>query len=239
MPRAVPDTGEQLSFKGFPASAVEFYQQLELNNSKEWWIENAHVYAASVKSPMASLLAELGDEFGAAKVFRPHRDVRFSADKSPYKTHQGGYVPTGTGTGWYVQIGAQGLYLGGGIYAMQPDQLARYREAVDTDRYGEALVSIVDSLRDSGFEVGGDQLASRPRGVAADHPRVPLLRHKSLIVFREYGEPPWLGSPDTAQVVRQDWRSIRPLVEWLGAHVGSSDRETGPRQRKAANRTRT
>jgi uncharacterized protein (TIGR02453 family) len=211
-----------MSFTGFPSAAVEFYQQLELDNSKAWWLEHAETYAEAVKGPMLALLGDLEAEFGSAKLFRPHRDVRFSADKSPYKTHQGGYVATGDGAGWYVQVSAEGLFVAGGIYQTAPDQLARLRAAVDDDHSGPELEKTLRSLRRKGFEVGGEQVRTRPRGVAADHPRLDLMRRKAITVGREHGEPDWLATAETERRVRADWRAMRPLIDWIAAHLGAA-----------------
>jgi len=164
---------------------------------------------------MVKLLAELESEFGPGKVFRPYRDVRFSKDKSPYKTHQGGFVESCPGVGFYVQVDASGLFLAGGYYAHTPEQLARYRAAVDDERRGRALQRVVRKLESSGFESGGDRLATRPRGVAADHPRIELLRHRSLTAGVNLGCPEWLGTHDAVDHVQQSWRAMRPLVEWF------------------------
>ncbi len=210
-------------FTGFPPEAIAFYQELEHNNSKPWWSAHAQVYADAVKAPLQALLGELEGEFGAPVFFRPHRDVRFSADKSPYKTHQGAYVPLASGLGWYVQIGPEGLFVGGGLYQMAPDQLARYRVAVDAAPSGQGLVTVVKALEGKGFAVGGEQLKSRPRGVAADHPRLDLLRHRALTAARDHGEPPWLSTSQALTHIRADWRAVRPLVAWLTEHVGASE----------------
>jgi len=211
-----------MSFTGIPPEAIGFYQELEHNNSKPWWSAHAQIYADAVKAPLQALLAELEGEFGSAVFFRPYRDVRFSADRSPYKTHQGAYVPLASGLGWYLQIGPEGLFVGGGLYQMAPDQVARYRAAVDADSSGQALVEVADGLVAKGFELGGEQLKSRPRGVAADHPRLDLLRHRSLTAGREHGEPPWLSTPEALDHTRSDWRALRPMVVWLDEHVGAA-----------------
>jgi len=88
------------TFNGFPAEALDFYDDLEMDNSKTFWAAHKDTYETAVKAPMLALTAALEDEFGPAKVFRPYRDVRFAKDKSPYKTNQGAYVPTGPATGW-------------------------------------------------------------------------------------------------------------------------------------------
>ena len=86
---------------------------------------------------------------------------------------------------------------------------------------GEALVDVVNRLARKGFDVGGDQLRSRPRGVAADHPRREVLRHRGLTVGREYGEPRWLATPAALSHVRSGWRAMRPLILWLAEHLAA------------------
>src|SRR5262245_59994914 len=128
---------------GFPAATFDFYRDLEDDNSEEWWAAHKDVYKSAVRAPMESLLAELEPTFGAGKVFRPYRDVRFSADKRPYKTHQGAFVAVADGLGYYLQVDADGLYVGGGFHHHAPDQVTRYRAAVDDDAKGSELASIV------------------------------------------------------------------------------------------------
>lgn len=211
-----------MSFQGFAPAAVEFYQRLELDNDRDWWAAQLATYQDAVRAPMLALAAELEAEFGPAKLFRPHRDVRFSTDKSPYKTHQGLFVQSVAGLGWYLQLAGDGLFVAGGFYAHAPDQVARFRAAVDDDPSGEQLTSIVEGLRSAGYVIGGDVLRTRPRGVPADHRRIDLLRHRSLTASVGYGEPPWLATPETLDRVRADWRAMRPLVAWLGEWVGAA-----------------
>ncbi|MFC9786534.1 DUF2461 domain-containing protein [Rhodococcus sp. NPDC127528] len=208
-------------FSGFPDAALDFYEDLEADNSKIFWTAHKAVYESSVRAPMVALLAELEPDFGEGKVFRPYRDVRFSKDKAPYKTHQGGVVMVRPGIGYYVQVDASGLFVGGGFYQNTPDQLARLRAAVDGDLRGETLVRLTRALEKSGFEIGGDRLKTRPRGFAEDHPRIELLRHRTLTAGRSYGCPPWLGSERTLTEVRAGWESLRPLVEWFEDVVGA------------------
>ncbi len=208
-------------FAGFPIAGPDFYEDLEADNSRAFWTANKHIYEESVKRPMTALITELEPDFGPAKIFRPYRDVRFSKDKSPYKTHQGAVVHTAPGVGWYVQIGAPGLFVAGGLYAAAPEQLSRLRTALDDDVRGAELEKIVDKLDRGGYTLGGDKLKTRPKGYPIDHPRIELLRHKALVMSRELGTPDWLGSPRAATEVRRSWESLRPVVEWLAAVVGN------------------
>ena len=120
-----------MAFKGWPEEALEFYEGLAADNSKAYWTEHKAVYEDTVLRPMTELVEELAAEFGEAKIFRPYRDVRFSPDKSPYKTHIGAVLGTG-----YIQLSAEGLAAGDGMYGMSPVQLGRYRQAVLSEPAG-------------------------------------------------------------------------------------------------------
>ncbi|MBH0776087.1 DUF2461 domain-containing protein [Nocardia bovistercoris] len=206
-------------FTGFPLAGLDFYEDLEADNSKTFWTARKDVYEEAVKAPMVALTAELEAEFGAAKIFRPYRDVRFSKDKAPYKTAQGAVVSTAPGTGWYVQISAAGLFVGGGFYSGTPAQVAQLRAAIDDDVRGAELMAILAKLGKSGFEIGGEKLKTKPKGYEADHPRIDLLRHKSITARKELGAPDWLPTARTAKEVRKTWETMRPFIDWLTAVV--------------------
>jgi uncharacterized protein (TIGR02453 family) len=212
-------TSPQDRFAGFPVAALDFYDDLELDNTRSYWAEHKHVYDEAVRAPMLALTAALAPEFGSAKIFRPYRDVRFRKDKTPYKTHQGAFVASGPSCGWYVQIGAAGVRVGGGFYRAEPADLARIRAAIDAEHSGVELERLVTTLESAGFEVSGEQLKTSPRGYAADHPRIGLLRHKSLALGRSYGFEPVIHTAELADLVRDDWRRLRPLVAWVAERL--------------------
>jgi len=208
------------AFEGIPFEAMDFYEDLEVNNSRDWWAANRDRYDTVVRAPMEALAVALEAEFGATKVFRPNRDVRFSADKSPYKTHQGVVVSTASRMGWYVQISAEGLMTAAGWYAATAEQVARYRAAAGDEETGAQLLRIVDELRRDGYSIDGDRLKTRPRGVDPDHPFLDLLRHRTLTAGLQYGAPEWLPTGEVIDRVAADWRAYRALMEWLDQHVG-------------------
>lgn len=204
-----------MSFTGFPVAALDFYDDLEMDNTRSFWEANKPVYADSVAEPMKALTAALEPEFGAAKVFRPYRDVRFAKDKTPYKTHQGAFVAAGHSTGWYVEISARGTRAGGGFYEASGPRLAAIREAMAEEKSGRALERILARLEKDGWEIGGAQLKTAPRGVDKDHPRIHLLRRKQIVAGRHYGFEEDAIGPELLDRVRKDWRALRPLVTWL------------------------
>jgi uncharacterized protein (TIGR02453 family) len=206
-------------FTGFPVAALDFYDDLELDNTKTYWEAHKPTYDAAVAGPMKALVAGLADEFGEAKVFRPYRDVRFAKDKTPYKTHQGAFIPKGPSTGYYVQIGAPGARVGVGYYEASSPRLAGIRDAIAEPRRGAELEEILAALQATGWELGGDTLKTAPRGYAADHPRIALLRHKSMTLGKDYGFEPVIHTPELLDRVRADWREATPFVEWVLRHA--------------------
>jgi uncharacterized protein (TIGR02453 family) len=205
------------AFKGWPDRALEFYEGLEADNSKAYWLDHKDVYERDVKAPMEALLGELTNEFGETKLFRPYRDVRFSRDKSPYKTTIAGMVGD-----HYVQLSADGLLAGGGMYHMEPRQLERYRAAVAADGTGRKLQSMVDTLRTKGLDVhAGDELKTAPKGYPRDHPRAELLRFKGLVVMKSWEPASWLGTAGAKKRVVDLFHTAAPVLAWLQSNVGA------------------
>jgi uncharacterized protein (TIGR02453 family) len=187
---------------------------------------------------MEALLRELAVELGGddVRMFRQNRDIRFSADKSPYKTNTYGVV-LGTDIadrGLYASISAGGLVAGSGYHLMARDQLDRYRQSVADDRHGPELVTLAAGAREAGLELWGGSLATAPRGYPREHERIELLRRTSLalgatmpIGRRGIGRAEGLG------FVATTWRAAAPVTKWFDRHVGASalpdDRRRGRR----------
>jgi uncharacterized protein (TIGR02453 family) len=211
-----------VTFRGWPSEALEFYEGLAADNSKTYWTGHKAVYERQVYAPMVELLAALEPEFGRGRIFRPYRDVRFSPDKSPYKTHLGAWLEAGG----YVQLSAEGLAAGCGMYQMAPDQLDRYRRAVADDRTGTELTKLIAAIERAGIGVHGHgSLKTAPRGYPKDHPRLDLLRHKGLTTWTEWPAAAWLGTSAAKQRIVGFLRASRPLRQWLDANVGRSNTE--------------
>jgi uncharacterized protein (TIGR02453 family) len=204
-----------MTFRGWRVEALEFYEGLEADNSKTYWQRNKDVYETLVRAPMEELLAELEPRWGDSKIFRPYRDVRFSADKSPYKTHLAALVGDG-----YVQLNADGLAAGAGRWEMTSDQLEQYRKAVDEDRSGKRLLAIVTKARAAGLDIAGHgALKTAPRGYPKDHPRIELLRYKGLVAWRDWPAGAWLGTRAAKDRVVEFFGLSEPLTKWLRANV--------------------
>jgi uncharacterized protein (TIGR02453 family) len=207
-------------FIGFPEAALDFYDDLEMDNTRSFWEAHKDVYQSSVRDPMTALTDGLERDFGKAKVFRPFRDVRFAKDKTPYKTNQGAFVGTGPACGWYVEIAARGVRTGAGFYHADTAALSRIRASIADETGGKALQRILTKLEKSGFTVDGDRLKTAPRGYDAEHPRIELLRHRSLTIMKDYGFEPIIHTPELLDAVRADWKAAKPLVDWVSARLG-------------------
>lgn len=216
-----------MGFDGFPEQALDFYEGLRADNSKSYWTDHKDVYDRVVKAPIEALLADLAPEFGTAKFFRPYRDVRFSKDKTPYKDHAAAVaIDDGLGA-LYVQLSADGLYLAGGCWRLQTDQVRRLREAIADERTGSALQAVLDDL--AGWEIGGERLKRLPTPYEQDQPRADLLYLKSLTAGRAHEPASWLHKPECGRRIAEAWRALRPLNRWLGRQVGPTRTPTRPR----------
>ena len=212
-----------MAFRGWPAEAIEFFEGLEADNSADYWQAHRDVYETVVKGPMEDLLAEVEPDFGPGKLFRPYRDVRFSKDKTPYKTN----IAARVGPAGYVSLGADGLTAGAGVVHLASDQLERYRAAVDDERTGLALAAAVAAIRAKGHECEPyEALKTAPRGYPKDHPRIELLRAKGIITWHLWPPAPWLSTSKAKDRIVEVLRDTHPLRQWLAEHVGDSTRQT-------------
>ena len=207
-----------MAFRGWPDQALEFFEGLEADNSKAYWTAHKTVYDEKVRAPMEELVAALEPTFGAGRIFRPYRDVRFSADKSPYKTEVAAVIGDG-----YVRLSAEGLGAGLGMWMLAPDQLDRYRRAVSDDSSGSKLEELIAELTSQRIEVSGhDRVKTVPRGYPRDHPRAELLRNKGIAAFKQWPVASWLGTAAAKKRVEDFFVSARPLGDWLASNVGPS-----------------
>jgi uncharacterized protein (TIGR02453 family) len=213
------------SFEGFGPKVHKWFRGLEADNSKEYFAANRDFFEASVRGQMEALLTELSEPFGGAvKMFRQNRDIRFSPDKSPYKTNTYG-VLYGSGMaaqGLYASISANGLVAGSGYHVMARDQLDRYRAGVTDDSHGPELTGLVAKARKSGLVLWGEILTTAPRGYPKDHERIELLRRKSLSLGATLKSGRGISRPDALRFVAETWRTAAPVTGWLDQHVGGS-----------------
>jgi uncharacterized protein (TIGR02453 family) len=207
------------NFRGWPEEFQPFFIGLELDNSKRYFDANRKTYEEAVKAPMVALVDSLSDDYGEGKVFRANRDIRFSKDKSPYKTNIAATAGMG-GHGGYISLDARGLTVAAGRYEMTTPQVVKYRKRVAADSTGAPLAAIVAKLETAGYGIGGEALKRVPAGLPQDHPRARLLRHKILYIYKNFGLNPWLGSSAARKHIVKVFSDAEPLNDWLRKNVG-------------------
>lgn len=223
----------EIAFRGFPAHVFSWFAGLEQDNSREYFSATRERYETDVRGGLHALLDELSRTFGgSAHVFRQQRDLRFTADRTPYKSRTYGLL-TGSdraSAGLYAELSSQGLYAGSGYHRLARDQLERYRGAVADDATGAMLAETIAGARESGLEVVGASMKGPPRGFARDHPRLELLRHTALIGGLRLPGRGGIGRAAALDHVAGTWQAAQPLTSWLDDHVGTSrDRQEGRR----------
>jgi uncharacterized protein (DUF2461 family) len=211
--------------KGFGLKCVSFFTELEATNTKEFWAAQRHRYDDTIKPTFVSLIDEVRG-FDGWRIYRPHNDTRFGSAKGPYKTFIGAVAERSDGVGAFIQMSAKGLLVGTGIPLPAPDQLPRWRVAVDDDISGAALEQAIEAVRAAGAVIHGgrwDPLKRVPRGYPADHRRAQYLCWKGVEINHRPGTPKWLDSRDAASNITGLIALGDPLHMWLGRHVGPSE----------------
>jgi uncharacterized protein (TIGR02453 family) len=209
-----------MGFEGWKGDFVGFFRGLEHDNSKAWFDAHRKQYENEVKGPMLELLADLEPVLGPGKVFRINRDIRFSADKSPYKTNLGAVAGP-----LYIHLDARTFFVATGAHMPDTPWLGRYREAA-AGPAGAELERIVEKARRAGMNVGGNPLKTVPRGIPADHPRIEMLRWREVGAGRGWGLEPWIATPEVKQKVLEAWQVMKPFHDWLTEHVPEGERPT-------------
>jgi uncharacterized protein (TIGR02453 family) len=229
-------------FKGFSRQALTFLRQLKRNNRRDWFEENKPAYQEHVLGPMRLLVEEMDTRFGRfapeiigdpkKSVFRIYRDVRFSKDKSPYKTHAAcwffhraagkkvGQEAHEGGAGFYFHLEPGASFLGAGIWMPPSPTLKRLREAIVGDlKHFERLTTDVKLKRRFGGLSDEGRLTRVPRGYAPDHEAGPWLRHVSFTLGRSVSDTEVLSTQLPRQL-EKDFAVALPLVRWLNDTLG-------------------
>jgi uncharacterized protein (TIGR02453 family) len=220
-------------FTGFADADGKFFKALAKNQKREWFEPRKQEFEDGWNRPMKDLLADVREAIDEAyahcdldepKVFRIYRDVRFSKDKSPYKTWVAGCIPvkrtakvTETPVALYMHFGTE-TAIAAGLYMMEPGSLARYRTSVADDARGKELGKVLAKLTKDGFSMDtmhDDHLKKVPKGFDPDHPRAELLKRKGLGVSFPALPKGMLTSPELAKWLAKHSKKTVPLVEWL------------------------
>lgn len=219
-----------IAFHGFPAAALDFYAGLEADNAKPYWEKHRDVYETLVKAPMAALLGSLPDGYPPFTIMRPYRDIRFSKDKSPYKTECGASGWTDRGAGYYLGLSSSGVVAGAGMYELGRDQLERFRTAVADEAIGEEFARLVAATDQAKLDVEPGMeppLKIAPRGYPKDHPRIGLLRWKACVTMGSTKDKRLISSGRLRGWVLERFEQSRPLLRWLEENVGPTSEQRG------------
>ncbi len=227
----------QTKFRGFDPDALQFLVDLALNNERSWFQARKADYERLLKLPLEAFCDAVGEEFQAQGVplqsdakrspFRIYRDVRFSKDKSPYKTNIAASFPwvgssgraSGSGSadaGGYFHMAPEGTYIGGGMWHPEPAQLAAFRVAVDKDPK-RTLAALEDPGFRARFEpVHGDALKRPPAGYAPDHPQIELLKLKDVTFGRQLNDEE-IFSANLPRILATDFAAAVPVMAFLAS----------------------
>ncbi|MDQ2664503.1 MAG: DUF2461 domain-containing protein [Gemmatimonadota bacterium] len=231
-----------IEFAGFKPAAFTFLRSLARHNDREWFEQNRSTYESELRAPLAALaedvdvhLATLAPEIvGDPKrsLFRIHRDVRFSNDKSPYKTHVAcwfHHVDAGRGVGTQAAHGGAGFYfhmeasrasIGGGIWMPPRNALQKIRESIDEDPESlRALLATATIKRQFGGLAEETMLTRMPRGYEDSHPAASLLRHRSFTLGRALALKD-LERARLPDVLAREYGKLLPLVRWINHALG-------------------
>jgi uncharacterized protein (TIGR02453 family) len=209
---------DSTTFAGFPPETFRFFRDLGKHNDRDWFQPRKEQFERVCLGPFKALSVALDPPLGASRISRIYRDIRFSADKSPYHTHLSTIV-----RGMYLWLSEKGLYVGTGIYMPESAALRQLRAAIDADASGKPFADLVKSLRKKGYDVmSHESLAKVPRGYDAEHPRAELLKMKDVHAGKTL-EPAALATSNAVAAVRKISADVAPLGEWLRRHVGAAD----------------
>jgi len=221
------------NFEGFSKETIVFFHNLEKNNNKEWFNRRRKDFDALVMEPARAFVISMGSRLKSLSpdiiavpkfnksLFKIHRDIRFSPDKSPYKTHLGiffweGNRPRMECSGFYFHLEPSKLILGVGIYMFPRQLLDHYRRSVIHPEYGEELSGILKKIcKVKGCELGGKHYKRVPAGYDSSHPNAELLLHNGLYVGQETGLPDELYSSSLIEYCWKRYRPLAPLHRWL------------------------
>jgi uncharacterized protein (TIGR02453 family) len=205
----------------WPPAALDFLRDLEDNNDRDWFKSNRARYDADLLAP-AKALAETLEPLGPPHYFRPYNNTRFRPGP-PLKEH----IAVGIGTGpavYYFQLSLDGLVLGAGLWHPEPDQLERYRAAINDGRRAAPFERAVAKAEQGGLRLVEPELKRAPKGYSPDHPRIERLRLKRLAVSHHHPLRTWMHTPSGDKRVKGELTAARPFVTWLNEHVGPTTR---------------
>jgi uncharacterized protein (TIGR02453 family) len=223
-------------FEGFGPETFAFLRDLTLNNERAWFTANRERYETFYLAPALAFIEAIGPRLEAAlpggvkyeprvsgSLFRINRDVRFSKDKTPYKSHIDMWFWTGEKKGWdtpayFMRLLPDSCAIGGGMHHLGKEALGAYRRAVVDEMPGAALEAAVTKVP-AAYEVGQATRKTVPRGYDAAHPRARYLPHEGLVAVLEEALPPEVESAAFVDACVAHFQAVSPINEWLASCV--------------------
>jgi len=222
-------------FSGFPKEGVQFLADLVENNNREWFQANKKVFQEQLQKPAQQFVIALGMRLqeispsirfdtrtnGSGSLMRIYRDIRFSKDKTPYKTHVSMAFWEGSGKklanpAFLVRFGPSSGGIYAGQYIFDKIKLDAFREAVNDDQMGHELEEALAEVSVfSDYEIGGDHYKRVPRGYNADHPRAELLKYKGLHASSPQFDVELVTTPELVEICAEHCQNMAPLQQWL------------------------
>jgi uncharacterized protein (TIGR02453 family) len=227
-----------MAFTGFSDKTLGFLADLSEHNDRAWFADNRQRYDRDVLDPEREFVNAIGTAFAEVdqrvhavaevnrSIFRINRDVRFSKDKSPYKTHADMWFWIGEDrktapAGYFVRMIPGEVWVGGGVHTLTDVQLKRYREAVVDGVHGPWLEQVLADLVAAGYEVGEQTLKRAPKGFSPQEPRAELLRYTWVHAMTKVSPPPTeFSSERFVGWCMERFGEVKPLVDWLAEQIG-------------------
>jgi len=224
---------ELIEFSGFQEETLKFLYDLSINNNKSWFEENRHIFNEYVLGPAQAFVVELGNRLMSIapevvadpridkSIFRFHRDVRFSKNKEPYKTHIGllfweGPFKKMENSGFYMQVNSKSIFLGAGLYQFPKHIMHAYREAIVDKQKGKTFKNAINEVsQKSDFQFGGLHYKRVPRGFDAEHPYAQWLMHNGIFAHKDYELPKEFFSELLVDFCFDEFRKMAPIHNWL------------------------
>lgn len=230
---------DKQGFHGFSKKTIKFFKELENNNNREWFESNRNIFEEHVMNPAQDFVMRMGEMLKPMcprivanpkidkSIFRIYRDVRFSKDKIPYKTHLGIFLWEGPrkklgNPGFYLHLDKSKILIAGGLYRLPGELLKPYRDAVSDFRKGDRVSKTVKGiLKNPDYILGGRHYKRVPRGYDPESPNSDLLMHKGLYIYHEGPLPDVVYSPDFLEYSLGVFNDIMPLHVWLRENVSN------------------
>ncbi len=225
--------GNEINFKGFSKATFKFFKDLENNNTREWFEDNRKTFEKNVMEPAQEFVMEMGELLKPVcpkivaipkidkSIFRIYRDVRFSKDKTPYKTHLGIFLWEGPrkklgNPGFYFQLDKASILIAGGQYSFPDDLLKSYRDVVSNKKKGAEVSRILKKIsKNPSYKLGGAHYKKVPRGYDKENPNAELLLHNGLYIYYEGPIPKEVTSREFLDYSYNIFMEIFPLHKWL------------------------